>query len=538
MIHVRLGEDPRRPWATHDGVSARGYAVCGDELQEGPAFAAGAANRHSGSEARLIAPRFNDLNGSFSLVWQNPHRVEAAVDRVRSMPLFYGARGSDFYLSDDAEWVRRRVGDESIDNLAATEFLMTGYVTGSDTLYPNIKQLQAGEHLLVDDAMSGIRLKTDRYAEFSPASRDPGRETAELHREFDGVLVGAFERLVRSVSGRPLLVPLSGGFDSRLVALMLKRLGRADVTCFSYGREGNRESEVSRALARALGYRWEFVEYTPARWYEWFRSEERAAYYAFADGLCSIPHLQDWPAVWELKRRGLVGDDAVFVPGHTGDFIAGGHLPDALTKFRRFDADRVVEWIEQKHYALNGANVVGKEAVVEMRRRLRRRFEGMAIESTEEAARAYEWWEWQERQAKFICNAVRAYEFWGFDWRLPLWDAEVMRFWEGVPLVHRVGKPLYNSYVCQMGDHLRVPPPNAEPWGRSVLRHVLNAQPLLGLRATVQSSLNTVFARRQYANHFLGWFGVMMEDVFRTHYSGREHLNSFLTRERIGRLAF
>lgn len=597
MIHVRLGEDGRRRWSNRGGAFARGYAFCVNEFLDAVGLAArvgngvmltgqwdtvvpssvphprsskdGAPTRPLLTGQRHTSRDLGEFNGSFCIVRHDAHRLEAAVDRVRSEPLFYGVRGRDFYLSDDASWVRRQVGDDVIDDVAAAEFQMAGYVTGSDTLYSHVKQLQAGEQLLVEDSDDGPVVQTSRYAEFIHLREGAGdavvsqrfapvgnrchmqddpchtsgswcntQSADDLFPPLDAVLVGTFERLVRSLSGRPVVLPLSGGFDSRLVALMLKRMGYADVTCFSYGVEGNRESKVSRELARELGFRWEFVPYSRERWYEWFHGDEREKYYAFADGLCSIPHLQDWPAVWELKRRGAIADDAVFVPGHTGDFISGGHIPAAIGRGRRFDVDLLVRLIEEKHYVLNGADVVGDDLAREVRRRLRGRFEGMRIETPEQAANAYEWWEWQERQAKFICNAVRAYEFWGYDWRLPLWDAEVMTFWEGVPLRYRMGKCLYNDYVRRLGSDLRVASPNEEGWGVDAVRNIVGALRMTKPMDRLRRSINARSVRRAYAGHFLGWFGVMLEEVFRRNYTGREHLNSFLTRERLGRLAF
>src|SRR5690554_3472882 len=89
-----------------------------------------------------------DLTGFFSLVKHEGHTVFAAVDHIRSRPLFYAVNQQGFYLSDSAEWVRQQVNDTVMDEYAKAEFQMTGYVTGRDTLYKHVKQLQAGECLV------------------------------------------------------------------------------------------------------------------------------------------------------------------------------------------------------------------------------------------------------------------------------------------------------------------------------------------------------------------------------------------------------
>src|SRR4030095_14785028 len=67
--------------------------------------------------------------------------------------------------------------------------------------------------------------------------------------------------------------------------------------------------------------------------------------------------------------------------------------------------------------------------------------------SPELAADLFERWDLQERQAKFICNSVRVYESFGYDWRLPLYDRELMDFWARVPIQGRTGRRLYFEFV-------------------------------------------------------------------------------------------
>ena len=109
----------------------------------------------------------SELNGTFALVVRMGKTVMVAVDRLRSIPVFYGVRGGELILSDDARKVRSFVGDSLVDDVAATEFLVVGYVTGSDTLFVNVKQMQAGEFLIARAAINGIRLERGRHYRYS-----------------------------------------------------------------------------------------------------------------------------------------------------------------------------------------------------------------------------------------------------------------------------------------------------------------------------------------------------------------------------------
>ena len=59
----------------------------------------------------------------------------------------------------------------------------------------------------------------------------------------------------------------------------------------------------------------------------------------------------------------------------------------------------------------------------------------------------YENWEYSERQCKFVVNGQKAYEFLNFDWFLPLWDSEFVKFWTTIPIELRYKQSLYRTYL-------------------------------------------------------------------------------------------
>ena len=49
-------------------------------------------------------------------------------------------------------------------------------------------------------------------------------------------------------------------------------------------------------------------------------------YYKFASNHISVFGTQDYFAVKYLHDNKIINDDAIFVPGHSGDFLGGSHL--------------------------------------------------------------------------------------------------------------------------------------------------------------------------------------------------------------------
>ncbi len=337
------------------------------------------------------------LNGFFAVVCERESVLFAGVDRIRSIPLFYGSAGNECYISDDASWVQTKVGSFERSELAEREFCMTRYVTGSETLYPGVRQLRAGELLVARTANGSVQFSTERYFDFVGRS-ETSSDAETLSHELDALLIRCFERLLRLADGRTLVVPLSGGYDSRLIVLMLKRLGYENIVAFTYGRPGNTESEISKLVAECLHVPWHFTPYSNELWWDWFRTEEREAYYAMAHQAVSVPHLQDWPAVWELKRRALIPDDSIFVPGHAADFISGSHIPKDFVKVDQVSRQQLVDEIFKRHYWLVPV-LRGKDRIFvnEMKSRIASAFSAPDRLDPDAAVRLSENWNWQER---------------------------------------------------------------------------------------------------------------------------------------------
>ncbi len=401
-------------------------------------------------KAKTDFPRFTDtvkeLNGNFALILKSGGNVFAAVDRIRSYPLFFGERKGSFTVDDNARNVRSAIEADTINPHAVEEFLMSGYVSSGETLYYGIRQLRAGEALSVlRDAPGDLSIK--RYYTFY--GKDKNRDSAgRLIDIYDEILGRAFARLLESAKGRKIVVPLSGGVDSRLIVSMLKKSGYKDVLCLSYGVPGNWETRISRKVAERIGYEWLYAPYSRKKWRDTYRSRQWKDYFYSQDNLSSLPNGDEWIALEWLKRKKAIPDDAVFVPGHTGDFVTGGHLQyifgGGADKAGKQD---LIDSILNKHYSLWPSKLSNAGLKEYLTGKLGKYFDNIRLDSEQDIADAYEYWEWQERQAKFIVNAVRTYDFWGYEWRLPFWDSEVMDFWSAIPLGHKLGKRLYLAYL-------------------------------------------------------------------------------------------
>jgi asparagine synthase (glutamine-hydrolysing) len=521
MIRVDLVADG---WASSGATRARGYAHLDGRFLRAEALAAALEACDTAAAWRATISR---LNGCFALVTRRGGEALAAVDRIRSIPLFYSTRDGEALLSDSAYRTLEGSGPGTVNAAADAEFRLTGYVTGPETLYAGVHQIEAGEILSISstspDARERYRYYAFRHGDFLATG------TSELISRLEQVHAGVFSRLVEGIGDRTIVVPLSGGYDSRLIGVSLRDMGVRDVVCYSYGVPGNWESRISRELARYLGFRWEFVPYSAERWRAWAATESFARYFRAAGNLCSVPHIQDWPAVLELQREKRVPPGSVFVPGHSGDFLAGSHIPKWYIERPTVQRRAILDSLLHAHYSL-------WDWPAEADRELRELFDGriesvvgpVGDSSPEQAADTFERWDLQERQAKFICNSVRVYESFGFEWRLPLFDAALMDFWARIPVEQRTGRTLYFEFVRRR-QSLPVTEANRDhgPMASWLIKGIDG----VGLRPAakrVQRAMRRLRWQREYAGSSLAWFALVDRDTFRRTYTGRELMHSYL----------
>lgn len=365
----------------------------------------------------------------------------AATDKVRSYPLFFSSRRFPCLISPSARAIQELTTSPFAEGAALIEFMLAGYVTGRDTLLADIKQLQAGDLLLVPAKGDGLQLL--RYYRYLP--RPEERTAAEWIDDLAQTTEGIFKRMIESAQGRPLLVPLSGGLDSRLIVCMLRYLGYDNVRTFSYGLPNNHEAKIAAQVAETAGFPWEFVPTSHSGFREFFWSAERKDFWELADGFSSIPTMQDVHPLKELRERGL-SDDTIVVNGQSGDFISGGHIPASLLKAGGREA--LLDAVLNKHFALRKSlrTPANLAAVSERISKSFREIELAAGHPLSPAA-IYESWEWQERQCKYVIGGQRVYDWLGLNWRLPLWDADYLEFWSRVPFEVKLGQGLYKEFL-------------------------------------------------------------------------------------------
>ncbi len=416
--------------------------------------------------------------GRLAAIRIDDDEVVLAQDRLRSWPLFWaledlgGAEhagdcgtgpervrsGRRLIVSDDSALMRGAVTSPRLDPRARREFLDAGFVTGTDTLLTGVHQTEQGAIVHIDRATGKARAVNHSLARFSEEAdmvADPEEFAALLSEALDAGLGRVLEDLDRRPGSPRLVLPLSGGLDSRLLAAWLTLHGALDRTvAFTYGRPGSREVEVSRSVAEAVGLEWHAVEYVPADLREAWQTQDAADFLEYSYALGALPHVQDWYALRSLLARGVLRRGDVVLPGHT---IVGNMHDEWMLEEPSVTRGQVAKAIITHHQDLQGEQ---KRAWADPYRAAKVK-EFLALRpftgSPRDVQSILESYNVRERQTKYINNSMRAYEHLGLDWALPMLDVEFWSAWHRGAVELTARRDFYAVFIGRLWAQATAP---------------------------------------------------------------------------------
>jgi asparagine synthase (glutamine-hydrolysing) len=262
-----------------------------------------------GSE-RIRDAALGSLDGQFAAV---THDALSATTRIVADPLgmqryYVGEQGSRLYASTSALAIARVVGAEP-DTLGVTTFLTTGGQFGRRTIWEGVERLEPGTVLEV----AGGQKRESVY--WSPAVDDE-----IVHESLGGLTARNSDALVDSLrdhlsGAEALLADLTGGFDSRLLTLSLRRAG-VPIVSTTTGSEHQADVVIAGEIARRLGLAWRWNQpASPPKGEQALSALDQAV--AWADG--HLNALEALPVLANHARNG--GDFGRLINGGGGEHL-------------------------------------------------------------------------------------------------------------------------------------------------------------------------------------------------------------------------
>ncbi len=437
MIKIILTDNKANQWYQKENIYVKGFLFDKNEkLFKGNDLCNFFNSVNHINELKQL---LTTAHGQFSVIIRVHQGVIFAIDHARHYPLFYLLNTNDLIVSDSANRLTHFLSDtdKKIRNESVSEFLCTGFVTGNNTLFQDIYQVRAGEILSYINGQI-TALEYHRYSICKPVNI----EYNQLFSKARHLLNNCSERLVRTLENKTAVIPLSGGYDSRLIAVMLKNAGYNNVICFTFGRTGNNEIAISKKVAHILGFQWIFIPYNQQLIDHFLEDALFNDYYPYAAEGASMFFMQDFFAIKYLATHHLIPSDSVFIPGHSGDALGGSQLNKHFVKpyyslnqlAHKIYHDKFIYNTQKKDFKNLSLSNIKKDISLEYK-------QGALPYSI------YENWDYKEKLAKFIINSCRVFNFFGYQYRLPFYDRNILDFFAHVPYNFKKDKTFYDDLL-------------------------------------------------------------------------------------------
>jgi asparagine synthase (glutamine-hydrolysing) len=438
MINIKLTYNKGYKWVSNNNIFVKGYIFTPEnELLKNEALIKYFSDACSFKDFQT---KLQNANGLFTVVIKKENSLWAAIDHSRTFPLFYYHKKDSFWLVDNPDLLKSDNIYMELDEDNAVLLSYSGFVPGEKTLLKDVFQFRAGECLCYENDMVSKEFHTKFLTNTFFTN---GRE--QLKKQLKDIIDKVGKRMIKALDNRPVAIPLSGGYDSRLIAYMLRKNNYPNVFCFTYGLFNNIESKNAQRTAKNLGYEWYFIDYAdyfdkPLNQYSDFKE------YVDFSGTCTNKfYTQEYYAAKNILETQKVPQNTIFISGHSG--AIAGHL---LTKQMLNDKFSFVDYVLDSIFGFvyprkKDIKIIRNE--IEFLNNHEKKYPTYLL---------YENWRFRETTVKLGINASRIWDFFGYEHLIPLWDKEFYQFFVQVPLAHKCDKNLYVETLTELFKELNI----------------------------------------------------------------------------------
>ena len=333
------------------------------------------------------------------------------------------------------------IESDKLDHKALAFWSSTGFFLDEDSFWENVQY-------------TSIESNSSRWF-YNPQNLSLEQSTEAFCNIFETIV----EELTQDNN---LLLPLSGGLDSRTLAVALKRLGKTPAFTYSYRFTGSfAETRYGADIAKAMGWPFQAYDITPG--YLWNKIE-----WAGQLNQCyaEFTHVRQVAVVEEIAQRG-----DLWLLGHWGDVLFDDMgVPDDLP------FDEQIGVLKRKVLKKGGPELAADlwqawglpgqfETVLE--ERLRKMHARIPIENANARIRAFKSMYWATRWT--TTNLIYFQHF--HPMALPYYDDRMCEFIMQVPEKWLAGRQIQIEYIKRYGGQL-----GYIPWQDKAPYHLHNYQ--------------------------------------------------------------
>ncbi len=332
------------------------------------------------------------LKGAFLVVQETDLFFFLAVDCCASFPLLYSINNNILQVFN----VANNLENTEIDETQVNYFLDHSYTSENYTLLKNLYKIEAAGFIFCHKKTNITTI--GRYQLFNANLLSTNNNFSFMHQLYEQ-MHKQFLHITNYHSDKKLIVPITGGYDSRCILAMLINIGcKEKIITYTYGKKDSIEYTTAKAVTNKLQVPWHFIEYNNET-ADFIFSIEFEHYSNQSHHYSSLPQEQDFFALKYLNENSIIPQNAVFLIGYAGGCLGG----------------------------IMYANMLYNQV-----KKLPNNYHDCYI---------------ADEMVKYINNSVRAFEFFGFEWYMPFCELNIFNKWFSLPYNFRVQNEAWEKFV-------------------------------------------------------------------------------------------
>ena len=418
MISVLCKRNNGYNWFTSNGCWFKGYIQEENgNIVRGEEAITLLSSLESASALSVLLKHYSGL---FSIIIQKEKELWMATDIARSMPLYYTENFSA--VSDDADALKEFCDKDffKLDDVRVLELYTTSFIGFKNTIYSGIKQVELG---CVARIKNNIITEEPYFVHQALIKKIPEEEAL---LKIDALTSKMIQRMLKVIGERQIVLSLSGGYDSRYLACSLKKHGVKNVICYTYGRKDSFEVAQSKKVAEALGYTWHNVCYDDKSIRNILYEDKE--YLDYSNRPDYSVYLQNYLAVKELHNKHLVPENSVFLTGLCNDMPTGFYIPTVeQVKKYGFTIEGLAEYNLDSRFVkfalTSEVRSIFKTDILAYLRKMH-----VSVTDYPSFVGALDCLETANFHSRCFLNMNTVHDFFGYEWLLPCWDRDLLRF--------------------------------------------------------------------------------------------------------------
>ncbi|ADD03734.1 asparagine synthase [Natrialba magadii ATCC 43099] len=518
-VHISNHND----WTQKNGVSFSGTIVYNGDIISGVDACELFGGVQTSDDLKKIV---GNSTGFFATIIESSNELMLTVDQAGSRQIFYTNFGNRLHISDEYKKLQHNLENEEPPSGVKKELLKSGYISQNDTLHPKIKKTQAGEIHAFNQIGNTTEVKISSHYKYEVGGEIKNNENAleELENKLDIIT----KRLISFADESPIILFLSGGYDSRLLAYMLHK-HEADNVYAVTGDQQNDEFNHAGRISKELGFNWTKLRVSHDDLTRIYQSNHWEPVEKHVEGhRAPMPELNTIAYLQKIKNDKTLPDSGVIVKGHT-IAEAGKRIPTNFLNKAEINSEEVVFDILSRHYT--GTDRYSNQIPNgELHDRVSSWLEEDNKISQTTAIQKCESWYWSHRIPHYLMCDSSVYNNFGYDYWHPFLDREYLEFYTHLPVEHRYKRKLLESYTDRLDERRGVSVEDSDKI-QSVLKDILSGGEIeslaLKIKDTVEQSIESPI------NVYEGdkRYGYMGKEEFLNRYSGSERYNYFLAED-------